>query len=111
MPDPCRSMRESKRKKEDDIRLLKKKLNDSTVSGEVNKSVQEDIYTAEQAIKQLRIDIKACMKKNKKTKSTESKATEKPGVGAVKKTSQTSESLDTSYNEPSHGTGTRKQIS
>ena len=109
MPDPCRSMRESKRKKTSDITLLKRKLVDA--DGTTNKSVQEDIYTAEQAIKQLRIDIKACMEKNKKIKATKSKATEKPGVGAVKKTSQTSESLDTSYNEPSHGTGTRKQIS
>jgi len=109
MSDPCSSMRESKRKKEDDIRLLKKKLNDATVGGEVNKSVEDDVYSAQQAIKQLKIDIKACMEKNKKTKATESKQTEKPRLG--KKTSQTSESLETAYNEPSHGTGSRSQIS
>ena len=99
MSDPCRSMRESKRKKTSDITLLRRKLVDA--DGTTNKSVQEDIYAAEQAIKQLRIDIKDCMGKNKKGK---------PKTEVIK-LKPIEVSLNTATNEPSHGTGTRKQIS
>ena len=102
MSDPCRSMRESKRKKTSDITILKRKLEGP--GGAVNKSVQEDIYAAEQAIKQLRIDIKACMEKNKKTKP-------KKEAVKLKQITPTLTSLESKVNEPSHGTGTRKQIS
>lgn len=101
MSDPCRSMRESKRKKTSDITLLKRKLEGP--DGVADKSVKEDIYAAQQAIKQLTIDIKACMEKNKKPK--------KEAVKLKQITPTLTTSLESKVNEPSHSTGSRKQVS
>jgi predicted RNase H-like nuclease (RuvC/YqgF family) len=108
MSDPCRSMRESKREAERNKSRLQTSLNrllDTYAKKEFIKSAEkkvdslkQDIYKVEQTIKQLRIDIKACM-----SKST------KKGSGKTVKTKDEA-SLNTPVNEPSHGTGTRTQV-
>ena len=109
MSDPCRSMRESKREAERNKIRLQTSLNkllDTYAKKEFIKSAEtkvdslrQDIYKVEQTIKQLRIDIKACM-----SKST------KKGSGKSKTKDGTEASLNTPVNEPSHGTGTRTQV-
>jgi len=110
MSDPCRSMRESKREAERNKIRLQTSLNkllDTYAKKEFIKSAEtkvdslrQDIYKVEQTIKQLRIDIKACMSKSKK----------KGSGGSKPEKTKDEASLNTPVNEPSHGTGTRTQV-
>jgi len=105
MPGPCDSLQTTRQNKIKVLDSFEKKKLKTDPGTTPRKNLNNDIKKVIEELKQIDIDIKACLHKhgiNPKQEATRGK--KRPKI-----TNPTS--LETAHNEPSHGTGSRKQIS
>ena len=105
MPGPCDSLKKTREDKLNLLNTFEKKKIETEGGRKQKQELSQDIKKVIKELEQIDKDIKDCIAKQKHSKLKGQKPVKlKPITPSIT-------SLETAHNEPSHGTGSRKQIS